>query len=138
MRDVAVKNEDAPICELLGGYRKKRPCDTSTPHGDHSKGRLNSPDAFADFAEQCLEMGYPAFKIHDWIDVPPQQEIAAVHALGKRVGGKMDLMLDPACSYNTFADAVKVGRACDEEGVLWYEDPFRDGGISHFATRKLR
>ena len=136
--DLAGKYYEAPIYELLGGYRKKLPCYASTPHGDHSKGGLNSPEAFADFAERCLEMGYPAFKIHDWIDVPPQQEIAAVHALGKRVGEKMDLMLDPACSYNTFADAVKVGRACDEEGFFWYEDPFRDGGISQFAHRKLR
>jgi len=136
--DLAGKYYDAPIYELLGGYRKKLPCYASTYHGDHSKGGLNSPEAFADFAEQCLEMGYPAFKIHDWIDVPTKQEIAAVHALGKRVGEKMDLMLDPACSYNTFADAVKVGRACDEEGFFWYEDPFRDGGISQFAHRKLR
>jgi len=136
--DLAGKYYGAPIYELLGGYRKKLPCYASTPHGDHSKGGLNSPEAFADFAEQCLEMGYPAFKIHDWEDVPAKQEIAAVHAIGKRVGEKMDLMLDPACSYKTFADAVKVGRACDEEGFFWYEDPFRDGGISQFAHRKLR
>jgi len=136
--DLAGKYYDAPIYELLGGYRKKLPCYASTTHGDHSKDGLNSPEAFADFAEQCLEMGYPAFKIHGWIDVPPKQEIAIVHTIGKRVGEKMDLMLDPACSYNTFADAVKVGRVCDEEGFFWYEDPFRDGGISQFAHRKLR
>jgi len=136
--DLAGKYYNAPIYELLGGYRKKLPCYASTPHGDYSKDGVNSPEAFADFAEQCSEMGYPAFKIHDWENAPPKQEIAAVHALGKRVGEKMDLMLDPACSYNTFADAVKVGRACDEEGFFWYEDPFRDGGISQFAHRKLR
>ena len=50
----------------------------------------------------------------------------------------MDLMLDPACEYMTFADAVKVGRACDDERFYWYEDPYRDGGISQFALRKLR
>jgi len=50
----------------------------------------------------------------------------------------MDLMLDPACEYTTFADALKVGWACDDHRFLWYEDPFRDGGISQFAHRKLR
>jgi L-alanine-DL-glutamate epimerase-like enolase superfamily enzyme len=50
----------------------------------------------------------------------------------------MDLMLDPACEYETFADAVKVGRACDEARFFWLEDPFKDGGISQFAHRKLR
>ena len=50
----------------------------------------------------------------------------------------MDLMLDPACEYTTFGEAVKVGWACDEERFFWYEDPYRDGGISQFAHRKLR
>jgi L-alanine-DL-glutamate epimerase-like enolase superfamily enzyme len=50
----------------------------------------------------------------------------------------MDLMLDPACEYITFGDALKVGWACDEERFFWYEDPYRDGGISQFAHRKLR
>ena len=31
-----------------------------------------------------------------------------------------------------------MGWACDEERFFWYEDPFRDGGISQFAHRKLR
>ena len=109
----------------------------STPHGDNNGG-LDSPEVYADFAEQCLEMGYPAFKIHGWPSAPIAQEAANVHAVGKRVGDKMDLMLDPACEYMTFADALKVGWACDDERFLWYEDPFRDGGISQFAHRKLR
>ena len=31
-----------------------------------------------------------------------------------------------------------VVRALDEEGFFWYEDPYRDGGISQHAHRKLR
>jgi L-alanine-DL-glutamate epimerase-like enolase superfamily enzyme len=31
-----------------------------------------------------------------------------------------------------------VGRACDEAGYFWYEDPFRDSGVSAYAHRKLR
>ena len=59
-------------------------------------------------------------------------------ATRKAVGDGMDLMLDPACEYNTFGDALKVGRACDEARFFWYEDPYKDGGISPFAHRKLR
>ncbi|MFC4440361.1 MULTISPECIES: enolase C-terminal domain-like protein [Natrialbaceae] len=40
----------------------------------------------------------------------------------------MGLMLDPACEYETFGDAVKVGKACDEQDFFWYEDSYRDGG----------
>jgi L-alanine-DL-glutamate epimerase-like enolase superfamily enzyme len=33
---------------------------------------------------------------------------------------------------------LKVGRACDEAGFFWFEDPYRDGGISQHGHRKLR
>jgi L-alanine-DL-glutamate epimerase-like enolase superfamily enzyme len=135
--DIAGKYYDAPIWELLGGHIRPLPCYASTPHGDHNGG-LDSPEAYADFAEQCLEMGYPAFKIHGWGQSLVDLEIANIHAVGKRVGGKMDLMLDPACELETFGNAVKVGWACDEERFFWLEDPYKDGGISQFAHRKLR
>ena len=83
-------------------------------------------------------MGYRVYKIHPWWHGPISREVELVRAFGKRVGGKMDLMLDPACAYNTFGDAVKVGRVCDEQGFYWYEDPFQDGGVAHAAHRKLR
>ena len=136
--DIAGKLYDQPIYKLLGGYKSSIPCYASTYHGDHQPDGLSSPEAFADFAEQCLELGYPAFKIHGWGRAPVSQEVANVHAVGKRVGDKMDLMLDPACELMTFGDAVKVGWACDENRFFWYEDPYRDGGISQFAHRKLR
>ena len=136
--DIAGKLYDQPVYKLLGGYKESVPCYASTYHGDHQPDGLSTPEAFADFAEQCLEMGYPAFKIHGWGRAPVSQEVANVHAVGKRVGDKMDLMLDPACELTTFGDAVKVGWACDENRFFWYEDPYRDGGISQFAHRKLR
>ncbi len=136
--DIAGKLYDQPVYKLLGGYKESIPCYASTYHGDHQPDGLSTPEAFADFAEHCLDLGYPAFKIHGWGRAPVSQEVANVHAVGKRVGDKMDLMLDPACELMTFGDAVKVGWACDENRFFWYEDPYRDGGISQFAHRKLR
>jgi L-alanine-DL-glutamate epimerase-like enolase superfamily enzyme len=136
--DLAGKFYDAPVHRLLGGYKERLPAYASTYHGDHQPGGLSSPEAYADFAEQCRDLGYPAFKIHGWGKAPIRQEIANVHAVGERVGGTMDLMLDPACEYMTFGDALKVGWACDDERFFWYEDPYRDGGTSQFGHRKLR
>ena len=139
--DYAGKRYDAPIHETLGTYRERLPAYASTYHGDDAGG-LDSPAAFADFAEECLEMGYGGFKIHGWGGGDElrnlDREIAAVHAVGDRVGDEMDLMHDPACELETFADALKLGRALDEEGFFWYEDPYRDGGISQHGHRKLR
>jgi L-alanine-DL-glutamate epimerase-like enolase superfamily enzyme len=135
--DIAGKAYNAPIYELLGGYRTSLPAYASTYHGDENGG-LDSPEAFADFAVQCKEIGYPAFKIHGWGTGPIAREVATVLRTREAVGPEMDLMIDPACEYNTFADALKVGRACDEAKFFWYEDPYKDGGTSAFSHKKLR
>jgi L-alanine-DL-glutamate epimerase-like enolase superfamily enzyme len=138
--DFAGKYHDAPIHELLGSYRTRIPAYASTYHGD-TNGGLDSPEAFADFAEECLAMGFDGYKIHGWggsdAERDVDREVEMVHAVGERVGSEMNLMLDPACEYETFADALRVGRACDEQEFYWYEDPYRDGGISQHAHRRL-
>jgi len=135
--DWAGKHFGAPVSRLLGGFRARLPAYASTYHGDRNGG-LSSPQAYVEFAGQCFEMGYRAFKVHGWGDGDVSEEVATVLSLGKAWGGRMSLMIDPACELRTFADALAVGRACDEAGFFWYEDPFRDGGWSQFAHRKLR
>ncbi len=135
--DIAGKVYDAPVSQLLGGFRQTLPAYASTYHGDDNGG-LSTPEAFAEFAAHCREMGYPAFKIHGWGNGPIEREVATVLATRRAVGDGMDLMLDPACEYNTWADTLKVGLACDEARYLWLEDPYKDGGVSAFGHRKLR
>lgn len=138
--DIAGKYHESPIHELLGTYQTELPAYASTYFGD-TNGGLDSPMAFADFAETCLDLGYPGYKIHSWGGSDESRdidrEIATARAVSERVGSEMDLMLDPACEYETYADAFKVGRALDEEGFFWYEDPYRDGGISQHAHQRL-
>ena len=135
--DLAGKYHDAPIHQLLGGYRKTLPTYPASVHAtEHDE--LKSPGEMADFAEQCKELGYPAFKIHGWENGEPRREAETILAVRDRVGSSMDLMSDPYNALRTFGDAIKVGRACDEAGYFWYEDPLADGGISQFAHRKLR
>ena len=135
--DLAGKMTGLPIHALIGTYRTRVPAYASSIDGA-IKGPLSTPASYADFAEQCHEMGYRAFKIHPmaWPDV--RTHIEAVLAIGRRVGGKMDMMLDSYCLYQTFADALKVGRACDEAGFFWYEDPYSDGGVTPFSHARLR
>ena len=135
--DFAGKLYQAPVAELLGGFRQTLPAYASTYHADENGG-LSSPEAFAEFAVQCREMGYPAFKIHGWGRVDIKREVATVLAVRKAVGDDFDLMIDPACEYDTWADTLRVGRACDEASYFWLEDPYKDGGISAFGHRKLR
>ena len=135
--DLAGKAAGQSIAQMLGGYKTRLPTYASTYHGDDN-GVLSSAQAYVAFAEQCYELGYRAFKAHGWPEGDTKRECEMVLALGVSVGEKMALMLDPASHLRTYSDALLVGRACDEAKFLWYEDPFRDTGISIHAHRMLR
>jgi len=130
---------DAPIYELLGGERRPLPPYASSYPGDREGGGLHSPEAFAEFAVQCRELGYRGFKIHSCTeDVDIDEELATVRVVREAVGPGMDLMINPAGVYSTFGDTIRVGRALDEASYFWYEDPYRDLGGATSAHRKLR
>ncbi|MEM7129310.1 MAG: enolase C-terminal domain-like protein [Chloroflexota bacterium] len=136
--DIAGKFYNAPIHQLLGGWRTKLPAYASTYHGDENGG-LTTAEDYGQFALHCKEaLGYPAFKIHGWIGGPIEREVDAVLAIREAVGPEMSLMLDPAGAFNTFDDVLRVGKACDEANYMWYEDAFRGGGFSQYAHIKLR
>lgn len=60
------------------------------------KSSLSTPESFPDLADQGFEIGYIGFNIHPYPRDVIQDQVDAVLALGKRAGGKMDLMLDSA------------------------------------------
>ena len=137
--DIAGKFYQEPLYRLLGGEKKPLKAYASTLHGDENGG-LTTPQDFVDFAQRCLEMGYKSFKVHGWglARYNIEREVENVLKLGEKFGGKLDLLIDPACEIKNFGDALKIGYACDEAGFFWLEDPFQDGGVSQFAHRKLR
>lgn len=135
--DLAGKEANKSISQMLGVYRDKIPAYASSFHGDNNGG-LDSPEAFAEFAQQCYDMGYRAFKHHGWFDGDAKLEAKTILTIADKVGDKMDLMYDAASDLKTFADALYVGKACDEANLRWYEDPYRDISFSAFAHQKLR
>jgi L-alanine-DL-glutamate epimerase-like enolase superfamily enzyme len=136
--DIAGKLYDAPIHQLLGGWRTRLPGYASTYHGDENGG-LTTAEDYAAFAKHCKDvLGFPAFKIHGWVNGPIEREVDAVLAIREAVGPHTALMLDPAGAFTTFDDVLRVGRACDQAGYMWYEDPFRGGGFSQFAHVQLK
>jgi len=133
--DLAGRHYGESVGALLGGYRDELPAYASTTAADDAPDGLSSPEAFADFAEACRDEGYPGFKIHGFGD--PERDVETVHAVADAVGDEMDLMIDPSDEYDTFADALAVGEACDERGFYWYEDPTPGAGDSVSLARRL-
>ena len=134
--DLAGKCCGLSIAQMLGGHRWHLPAYASTIHGDEQQGGLSHPEAYADFAESCLDLGYPGFKMHGWKAGDPKRESKMIRAVAERVGGKMEVMYDASCYLKTLTDAIRVGQVCDEYDLLWYEDPYADGGLS-FSGHKL-
>ncbi len=136
--DLAGKKHGLSVARMLGGFRKRLPTYASTYHAQTEPGGLDTPAAFADYAAACKEQGFTGFKIHGWHGGDARKEARNLLGVRERVGDEMYLMLDPACQLRTFLDALYVGRACDEAGYFWYEDPYRDSGVSAIGQQRLR
>lgn len=135
--DLAGKTTGQPVWRMLGGWRDRLPTYASTLNGGRH-GILDSKEAYGDFAEECLALGYRGYKVHGWGEGDAREEAANLLHCAARVGGRMTLMYDAASELKTFADAIYVGKACDEGGYYWYEDPFLDAGWSPHAARQLK
>jgi len=133
--DLAGNYYDESVSTLLGGYRESVPAYASTFQADVAEDGLNTPESYAEFALECLNRGYPAFKIHPVGE--PHADIEICRAVADAVGDEMDLMLDSASEYETYAEALRVGRVLDELGFFWYEDPLNDTGFSTRSGRRL-
>lgn len=135
--DLAGKATGQSVARMLGGFRDRLPAYASTVHADRF-GVLSSREAFAEFALACRALGYRGFKIHGWGEGDPREEAANLRHVRASIGPEMALMIDPACTLRTFADALRLGLACDETDCFWYEDPFQDMGTAPAAHRRLR
>ena len=131
--DLAGHHFDESVSSLMGGGHQNRvQAYASTISGNPEQ---DDPETYADFAEQCFNEGYQAFKIHPFGD--PDADIRICRAVADRVGDRMKLMLDPSSAYRSYTNAVRVGRVLDECGFFWYEDPMRETGESIYAMQRL-
>lgn len=136
--DLCAKLHGVSVKAMLGGFRDTLPTYASTYHGQESAGGLSSPEAFADYAEECKERGFHGFKIHGWTNGDVARECANLRGVRRRVGDDWRIMLDPASILETWMDALTVGRVCDEIGAFWYEDPYKDSSVSASGHQRLR
>ena len=136
--DLAGKKYGTSVSRMLGGFRDRLPAYASSYHGQIEPTGLDTPEAFADYALACKKAGFIGFKVHGWHDGDARKEARTILRVRESVGDDMYLMVDPACELRTFLDALYVGRACDEAHYFWYEDPYRDSGVSAFSHKMLR
>ena len=135
--DLAGRYLGQPVYKLLGGYRDKVPAYASTMCGDEVEGGLNTPEAYADFAERCKKQGYTAFKLHTWMPPiswapDPKMDVAACRAVRERVGADMALMLDCWHHYSR-EEALYIGRELEKLDFHWFEEPMEEHNTSSYV-----
>ncbi len=115
---LAVAAATARLCRLLGAEPRPIPAYNSC-----GLGLMDDLGALAAEAETLLARGFRAVKLR--LGYPTlERDIAAVHAVRKRIGGDVKLMVD----YNQaleLDDALTRGRALDAEDIFWLEEPIR-------------
>lgn len=107
-----------PLASFVGAEPRRIPAYNSC-----GLGLMNDLGALADEAEKLLAGGFHAVKLR--LGYPTlQADIAAVHAVRKRIGEAVALMVD----YNqalSLEEALIRGRALDREKIYWLEEPIR-------------
>jgi L-alanine-DL-glutamate epimerase-like enolase superfamily enzyme len=121
--DLFGKVSDTPVYKLLGGMRDCVPAYASTV-------TLDSLEEFMDLADECLQKGYKAIKLHAWGRL--EEDAALCRALRKKVGDDIVLMYDASSMFNLYEDAVWFGRQLEEQDYYWYEEP-----MDHFNMTVL-
>lgn len=117
-----------PVHELAGGFRQSLPAYASTV-------TYSSVEEYLDIADQCMERGFAAIKLHAWGDARRDARLA--ERLREHVGDDVALMYDGSAGFD-LPDAVYVGRALQGAGFAWYEEPMREFSITAYRWLSQR
>ncbi len=126
--DLKGKREGKPVWELLGGKGV-----TGVPA--YASGLLwkETPEQAAQEAAVHVARGFKRMKMR--MGQSEAYDTAAVRAVRKAVGPKIDVMVDAGMRYHPKL-AQRVGKTLTECGVFWFEEPF--GPEDYASFRKLR
>lgn len=135
--DLAGKAYNASLSQLLGGFRETIPAYASCHNGDRLD-NLPNKEAVVDFFLSLQERGWRGFKMHSWHEGNKWEEAENVRYMREKLGERTELMLDPACVFDSISDAIFVGKACEDVGFRWLEDPLRPLGVGIHQHKALR
>lgn len=120
--DITAKAANLPLYKILGGYREKLPAYASTV-------TFKSTEEFLDVADQCLDYGFRAIKLHAWGDA--KRDAKLCQDLRTHVGDDIELMYDGSAGFNPY-ESLYLGRALEDAGYYWYEEPMREFSIGAY------
>lgn len=123
--DCAAKTLDVPLYTLLGGRHHEK------LKAYASSIRFREMDVVIAQALDFKKRGFQAMKIKIGRNLTkPDLDIEFVRAIREAVGDDIQLMVDANCAYGEdVATALYVGRAMQDLGIYWFEEPLSPDNI---------
>lgn len=131
--DIAGKVAGLPLHKLIGGAHRDRV--RAYGYGMMLK-RESVADHVARFRDEAaaiLDMGFTATKMK--VGLGPRDDVRLCQAVAEAVGDRGLFMVDANHCYTT-SDAFHVGRALEELGAYWFEEPVAPEDLDGY--RELR
>ena len=125
--DAAGKTLGQPVRRLLGGFRDRLPA-----YASDGFWYSLSLDDLAASARQAVAAGFRAVKLRVGHEQTPEGEVARVRAVRDAVGSDIAIMVDATETWS-LDRAIRTGRALQEAGVVWVEDPVSHTDIAAMA-----
>jgi len=122
--DAAGKTLGQPVSRLLGGFRDRLP----TYASDGFWYSL-SLEELAASARKAYAQGFRAMKLRVGHEKHPEGEVARVQAVRDAVGPDVAIMVDATETW-TLDKAMRTGKALQEAGISWLEDPIHHQDVA--------
>ena len=123
--DIKGKSLGVPVYELVGGkIRDSVPC-----YANGWFAGSKTPEDFAKCAKEAVKTGFDGLKWDPfgsaYMNISPQglrSALDCVAAVRDAVGDKVHLLIEGHGRFNV-PTAVRIGKALEEFGILWFEEP---------------
>jgi L-alanine-DL-glutamate epimerase-like enolase superfamily enzyme len=125
--DAFGKSLGLPVSRMLGGARDRLPV-----YASDGFWYSLSLDDLAASARRAFDAGFRAVKLRVGHEAHPEGEAARVHAVREAVGPSVAIMTDATETWSVDR-AIRTGKALQEAGVVWIEDPVSHTDIAGMA-----
>jgi L-alanine-DL-glutamate epimerase-like enolase superfamily enzyme len=127
--DIKGKAEGKPVYELLGGAKRDK------VRAYASMLMPDTPEETSERVGKLREDGFTAVKL-GWglLGQDSKRDIALAAAAKEAAGDGVEIMIDSGLGYGADAKrAIEVGRAYEELGIFWFEEPFEPDEYEAYA-----
>ena len=126
--DAAGKSLGQPLCRLLGGYT-----DRVRAYASDGLWYSLNLETLARSARSHVDRGFDLMKLRLGREPTPATEVARVRSVQDAVGDRVGIMVDATESWSE-PQAMASGKALQEAGITWLEDPVSHRNLPGLAA----